>query len=148
MHVKISSVQWHPARDGFNHWYARLSMEVSFDFEALAIINCAFNTMSPRQNGRYFSYGIFTCILLKENAWISIKMSVKFVPEGPINTIPTLDYILAWPQSGDKTLSKWWHSSTDSSIRHPNWISSVNICIVTYGIQLHHTLLKGSVWLQ
>ena len=29
-------------------------------------------------------------IFLKENVWISIKISLKFVPKGPINNIPKL----------------------------------------------------------
>ena len=33
---------------------------------------------------------IFKCIFLNENEWISIKISLEFVPNGPINNIPTL----------------------------------------------------------
>ena len=33
---------------------------------------------------------IFKCILLSDNVWISTKISLKFVPEGPINNIPAL----------------------------------------------------------
>ena len=39
---------------------------------------------------------IFKCIFLKEYVWISIKMSLKFVPRGPINNIPALFRIMAW----------------------------------------------------
>ena len=48
------------------------------------------NTLRPRQNGRYFADDIFKCIFLKENVWILIKMSLKFVPKGPIIHIPAL----------------------------------------------------------
>ena len=37
---------------------------------------------------------------------ISIKISLKFVPMGPINNIPALVQILAWRRSGDKPLSE------------------------------------------
>ena len=37
-----------------------------------------------------FVDNIFKCIFLNENARISIKISLKFVPQGPINNIPTL----------------------------------------------------------
>ena len=37
------------------------------------------NTFSPRQNGRHFADGIFKSIFLKENIWISINDSLKFV---------------------------------------------------------------------
>ena len=33
---------------------------------------------------------IFKCIFLNENVWISINISLKFVPKGPINNIPAL----------------------------------------------------------
>ena len=41
-----------------------------------------------------------------ENIWISIKMSPKFIPKGPINNIPALVHIMAWRQTGDKPLSE------------------------------------------
>ena len=49
-----------------------------------------FNALRPRQNGRHFPDDIFKCIFINENVWISIKISLKFVPKGPINNIPAL----------------------------------------------------------
>ena len=43
-------------------------------------------------------------IFFNENVWISIKISLKFVPKGPINNIPALVQIMAWCHSGDKPL--------------------------------------------
>ena len=37
-----------------------------------------FITLGPRQNGCQFPGGIFKCIFLNENVWISLKMSLKF----------------------------------------------------------------------
>ena len=48
------------------------------------------NTLRLRQNGRHLPNDIFKCIFSNENIWISIKFSLKFVPEGPINNIPAL----------------------------------------------------------
>ena len=48
------------------------------------------NTLRPRQDGRRFPDDIFKCIFFNENAWISIKISLKFVPKGQINNIPAL----------------------------------------------------------
>ena len=48
------------------------------------------NTLRPRQNGRNFPDDIFKWIFLNENVWISINISLKFVPRGPINNIPSL----------------------------------------------------------
>ena len=42
------------------------------------------NTLRPRQNGRGFADDTFKRIYLNENVRISIKMSLKFVPKGPI----------------------------------------------------------------
>ena len=46
-----------------------------------------FNTLRPRQDGRHLPDDIFKCIFLNENVKISIKISLKFVPKGPINNI-------------------------------------------------------------
>ena len=43
-----------------------------------------FNTLRPRQNGHHFADNIFKHIFLSENAWIWIKISLKFVPRGQI----------------------------------------------------------------
>ena len=53
------------------------------------------NTLRPIQNGGHFPDNIFKCILLNENVRISIKNSLKFVPKGPINNIPTLVQTMA-----------------------------------------------------
>ena len=42
----------------------------------------------PKQNDHHFPDDIFTCIFLNENVWISIEISLKFVPRGPINNVP------------------------------------------------------------
>ena len=63
---------------------------------------CIFNTLRPRQNGRYFPDDIFNCIFFYENVGSSIKIPLKFVPKGPINNIPALVQIMAWRRPGDK----------------------------------------------
>ena len=64
------------------------------------------NTLRPRQNGRHFPDDLFKCIFLNENVWISIKISLKFVPKCPIDNIPALVQIMAWRRIGDKPLSE------------------------------------------
>ena len=64
------------------------------------------NTLRPRQNGRLFPDDVFKCIFLNGNVWISIKISLKFVPKCPINNIPALVQIMAWRRPGDKPLSE------------------------------------------
>ena len=65
-----------------------------------------FNTLRPRQNRRHFADDVFKCNFLNENVWIPIKISLKFVPKGPINNIPALVQIMACRRSGDKPLSE------------------------------------------
>ena len=64
------------------------------------------NTLRPRQNGRHFADDVLKCIFLNENVWISLKISLKYVPKGPINNIPSLVQIMAWRRPGDKPLSE------------------------------------------
>ena len=59
------------------------------------------NTLRPRQNGRHFADDTFKRIFLNENVRISIKISLKFVPKGPINNIPALVQMMAWRRPGD-----------------------------------------------
>ena len=82
------------------------------------------NTLRPRQNGRHLPDDIFKCIFLNEDAWISIKISLKFVLKGPINKIPALVKIMAWRRSGNKPLSEPMMVSllTHICVTRPQWI--------------------------
>ena len=62
------------------------------------------NTLRSRQNGRRYPDDILKCIFLNENVWIRINISLKFVPMGQINNIPSLVQIMAWCRVGDKPL--------------------------------------------
>ena len=64
------------------------------------------NTLRPRQYGRHSPDDIFEWIFWKGNVWISINTSLKFVPRGSINNIPTLLQVMAWRPPGDKPLSE------------------------------------------
>ena len=63
-------------------------------------------SLRPRHKGRHFPDSIFKWIFLNENVWISIKISLKFVPRCLINNIPSLAQIMAWHRTGGKPLSK------------------------------------------
>ena len=65
-----------------------------------------FNTLGPIQNGRHFPDDLFKWIFLNQNVWISIKISLRYVPKGPINDITALVQIMAWCRSGNKPLSE------------------------------------------
>ena len=85
----------------------------------------SFNTLRPRQNGRHFADDIFKCIFLNANIWIPIKISMKFVPKGPINNISALVRIMAWRRLGDKLLSEPMMVSllTHICVTRPQWVN-------------------------
>ena len=67
---------------------------------------CLFNSLRPRWNKRHFACNCFKCIFLNENVLILIKISLKFIPNGPISNISALVWIMAWRRPGDKPLSE------------------------------------------
>ena len=64
------------------------------------------NTLRPKQNGRHFADEILKCTFLKENVWIPIQISLKFIPKGTTKNIPALFQTMAWRRPGDKPLSE------------------------------------------
>ena len=84
------------------------------------------NTLRLRQNGRHFPDDIFKRIFLNENVWISLRISLKFVPNGPINNIPALVQIMAWRRPGDKPLSESMMVSFPPHIcvTRPQWVNN------------------------
>ena len=85
----------------------------------------AFNTLRPRRNKQHFADDIFKRIFFNEDAWISIKISLKFVLKGPINNIPALVQIMAWRRSGGKPLSEPMMVSlpTHICVTRPQWVN-------------------------
>ena len=81
------------------------------------------NTLRPRQNGGRVAEDTFKRIFLNENVRISLKISLKIVPKGPINNNPALVQIMAWRRPGDKPLSEPTMVSllTHICITRPQW---------------------------
>ena len=84
--------------------FRRSGVNVSYN-SRLAKQHCI-HTLGRRQDGRHFSDDIFKWILLNEIVLISSRISLKVVPRGPINIIPSLVQITAWRRPGDKPLSE------------------------------------------
>ena len=86
-----------------------------------------FNPLRPRQNGRHFADDVFKCIFLNDNVWISLKISLKFVPKGLINNIPSLVQIMVWRQPGDEPLSEPMMVSLlmHICITRPQWVKGI-----------------------
>ena len=84
------------------------------------------NTLRPRQNRCHFANNIFKYIFFNENAQISLKISLKFIPKGPINNIPALVQIMAWRRPGDKPLSEPMMVSfpTHICVTRPQWVNT------------------------
>ena len=95
-------------------------------------------TFRQRRNGRHYTDDIFNCIFFNQNVWIPIQISLKFVPNGPINNIPALVQIMAWWWPGDKPLSERWlvYRHIYASLGLNELTSSVN-----------STLAVGLVWI-
>ena len=85
------------------------------------------NTLRPGQNGRHFADEVFKRIFLNENVWISLKISLKFVPKVPINNIPAFVQIMAWRRPGDKPLSEpmMVRLPTHICVTRPQWVYSL-----------------------
>ena len=71
-------------------------------------------------------------IFLNENVWISIKISPKFVHQGPINDIPALVQIMAWYRPDDKPLSEliwldYWRIYASLGLNELNDFTEVGI---------------------
>ena len=86
------------------------------------------NTLRPRQDGCHFPDDTFKLIFVNENIWISITISLKFVPRASINNISALVQILAWHQPGNKPSSEPMMVSLLLHIRitQPQWVEENN----------------------
>ena len=89
---------------------------------------------------------IFNCIFFNENVSIAIKISLKFVPKGPIDNIPALVQIMAWRRPGEKPLPEpmMVNLPTHICIARPQWDNRMrtSTCFVFYvSINLYHFLL-------
>ena len=94
------------------------------------------NTLRPRQDGRHFPDDICKCISLNENVWISIKISLKFVPKGPLNNIPALFQIMACAdQATSHYLNQWWSDYRGMYVSPNELRHSVKILLVWWIFQ-------------
>ena len=81
-------------------------------------------TLRQRQNCHHFADVPFKRIFLNETQRISIKISLNFVPKGPINNIAALVQIMARRRRGDKPLSEPMMASllTHICVTRPQWV--------------------------
>ena len=105
------------------HYSPHVSVFFGGIFQQLVWCCCRWrvlNTLRPRQNGRHFPDDIFKCIFFNANIWISLKISLKFVPEFCINNIAALVQIMAWRQISNKSISEPKVTQINGAhMRHP-----------------------------
>ena len=108
----------------------------------------AINTLRPRENGRHFEDDIFKCIFVNENLWMPIKISLKFVPKGPINNIPALVQTMAWRRPGDKPLSEpmMVRLPTHICVTRPQWVKNPQLFCVLCWIRFNILMVMLSAW--
>ena len=120
----------------------KIGVQLFWLMQSVYVCHRRFNTLRPRQNGRHFPNNIFKCIFLNENVWISIKISLRFVPKGPINNIPALVQIMAWRRLGDKPLSEPMvvKLPTHICVTRPQWVKPTQmfICCLWYNQATSH----------
>ena len=80
--------------------------EIPREYQDVTCVGNGLITLRPGQDGQHFSEDIFQYIFFNENVWILIKISLKFVFNGPTNNIPALGQIMAWRRPGAKPLSE------------------------------------------
>ena len=94
------------------------------------------NTLKLSQNGCHFTE-VLKCIFLNENLWISLRISLKFIPKVPINNIPALVQIMARHRSDNKPLSEPMMVSflMHICVPRPQWVNNdIILMIIITGI--------------
>ena len=109
---------------------------------AVCFTTFLFNVLRSTQNGRLFPDDIFQCIFFNENVWLSVNISVKFIPKGPINNIQALVQIMAWRRPGDKPLSEPMIDSllTHKCVTRLQWVNAE--CAKWYMSQWHESIIS------
>ena len=135
----------HNYEENINFWDNFVWMKRNTGFKLFVAI--VINTLRPRLNGRYIADDIFKCIFLNKNVWIPIKISLKFVPHGPINNIQHwLRKWLAADQATSHYLDQWWldyrHSASMGIPCDNEWnewhLLPIQVC-GRRGMQAHRT---------
>ena len=103
------------------------------------------NTLRPRQNGRHFPDDIFKCIFVNENIWISINITLKFVPKFQLTLFQY--WFRQWlgaDQATSHCLNQWkliyWHIYAPLGLNELAW--DIYRVIISQsalsGVMIHH----------
>ena len=121
MHMKMSSAKWQPFCLSLNVLTKLSVMEITGPTSGWLML-----THWGRDKWTPFRQRHFQMNFLDWKCLISIKISLKFVPKGPINKIPALVQITAWRRPGDKLLSEPMMVSlpTHICVSRPQWVKT------------------------
>ena len=123
-------------------WFMYAALPCPIDVVLPLLVVEPFNTLRPRQDGRYFADDVLKCIFLNENVWISLKIPLTFVPRRPINNIPALVQIMAWRRRGDKPLSEPMliFVPTHICVTRPQWVNDI---LSHFETTVQNSMIKG-----
>ena len=130
-----------PGQYGDSHYKDKMVSPLDYLYDVK--IPILLNTLRPRQYGRHFPDDIFKRIFLNEIIWVSIKISLKFVPKGSISNIPALVQIMAWRRPGNKPLSDTILVSLPMHIcvTRPQWVKTTSLYHDSPLISTHHGII-------
>ena len=113
MAALVQIMAWHRTGDKplFDPMMIILLMHIYVSRSLNELTPMALNSSPPRQFGGKIADDIFKCIFVNENDWISIKISLKFIPKSPIDNKSVLDQVMAWRrQAPSHYLNQCWPS--------------------------------------
>ena len=98
---------------------------ITFSYRSEQSVDVILTHWGRDKNGRHLPDDIFKCIFVNKNVWISLKISLKFVPKGLTNNTPALVQIMAWRRPGDKPLSEpmMVNLPTHICVIRPQWVN-------------------------
>ena len=98
-----------------------------------------FLTHQGRDKGDAISQRTFSNAFSWKNVpvWILIKISLRFVPKGPITNIPVLNQIMACHWPGNKPLSEPMRVSLlmDICVTSPQWVDNELMSLTGIGVK-------------
>ena len=101
-----------------------------------------FNSSPPWQNGRHTTDKIFRCIFLNEKFCIMIKISLKFVPKGPIDNKSALAQVMAWRRTGNKPLPEPMHIRSTRG----GWVNVLFLFLVCFPRKIRFAAIHIFPW--
>ena len=127
-------------------WHSQLIMNYTFSFAGFWIHEYVYQLThwGWDKMAANFQTTLSNAFFFNENVWISLKISLKFVPKGPINNIPALIQIMSWRRPGDKPLSEPMLVSVlmHLCITQPQWV--IFFCHGDVYLVCHHRVIDVS----